>query len=148
MKELIITNILAYISIISVLFYILNDETKVIVVEREIHTVDTIYFDSVNSTYYNPEISQCNDNPLVTASGKYIDTTLLKCGQIRWVALSRDLLNKYHYGDTIMVISNDTAKCGKWIVHDTMNKRFKGYVDFLQPCGTKFQNEKIIIYKQ
>ena len=47
-----------------------------------------------------------------------------------------------------MVISNDSVKCGKWIVHDTMNKRFKGYVDFLQPRGTKFQNERIIIYKQ
>ena len=85
-------------------------------------------------TVYHPTVGQCDDTPLITADCSKID--LKKLPELRWVALSRDLLTRwdgpYHYGDTIIVEHKDERLNGKWIVHDTMNKRYKNRMDFLQ----------------
>jgi hypothetical protein len=90
----------------------------------------------VTGTKYQPVAAQCDSNPLGTADGSVIDTVLLKQGKIRWCALSRDLLSRwggpFSYGDTIVVSRGTDAANGKWVIHDTMNKRYTLRIDFLQ----------------
>ena len=86
-------------------------------------------------TVYNPVSRQCDATPLVTASNHRINESKLRSGSIRWMALSRDLLNKWggriHFGDTINLSSGDPAIDGLWVVHDTMNRRFRNHGDLL-----------------
>ena len=98
---------------------------------------------------YNCEVSQCDSDPLTTADGSRIDLDKLANGQLRWCALSRDLiydehrqkLHKYdttvfrgffRFGDTIIVESISSPQInGKWVVRDCMNARYKRSIDFL-----------------
>ena len=90
----------------------------------------------VTATVYNPVVGQCDDDPLTTADCSVIDLDKLKSGEIKWVALSRDLLKHFKYGDVIeLICSRDSSINGFYEVHDTMNKRFKNYIDILKPCG-------------
>jgi hypothetical protein len=86
-------------------------------------------------TVYNPTVKQCDRTPLVTASNSTIDKIKLGKQEIRWMALSRNLLKrwngKFHYGDTVMVNSGDPTIDGFWVIKDTMNKRYKNYGDLL-----------------
>ena len=94
----------------------------------------------VDATYYHATPNECDSKPLITADGSEIDTSKLQKGFIRWVSLSRDLLQRwggeYKYGDTIRVEHENPLLCGLWIIHDCMNKRFKQKIDFLVPVGT------------
>ena len=101
------------------------------------------------ATTYNVDIKQCDNDPLTTADGSRIDLYKLANGQLRWCALSRDLIydeerQKLHdydtsifrgffrFGDTIVVESISSPQInGKWCVRDCMNKRFKRSIDFL-----------------
>jgi hypothetical protein len=100
------------------------------------------------ATTYNPSKWQCNSDPLTTADNSLIDVEKLKANQIKWVALSRDLIldpyrNSYFpskghwnglfsFGDTIDVRSVSSPQInGKWVVHDCMNARYKNSIDFL-----------------
>jgi 3D (Asp-Asp-Asp) domain-containing protein len=91
----------------------------------------------VTVTQYNPVVSQCDEDPLVTADNSKIDLDKLRRGKIRWVAVSRDLLDKYNYGNTIelTVVKGNRRINGRYIVHDTMNPRFTNRVDILTPLG-------------
>jgi hypothetical protein len=98
---------------------------------------------------YNCEVSQCDSDPLTTADGSRIDLDKLANGELRWCALSRDLIwdeerQKLHdydtsvfrgffrFGDTIVVESISSPQInGKWCVRDCMNKRYKRSIDFL-----------------
>ena len=86
-------------------------------------------------TVYNPTVKQCDRTPLVTACNSKIDENKLRDQQIRWMALSRNLLKRwngqFHYGDTVLLNSGDPAIDGFWIIKDTMNKRYKNYGDLL-----------------
>jgi len=91
----------------------------------------------VTVTQYNPVVSQCDEDPLITADNSKIDLDKLRQGKIRWVAVSRDLLDKYNYGNTIelTVVKGNRRINGRYIVHDTMNPRFTNRVDILTPLG-------------
>ena len=57
------------------------------------------------ATTYNAEVNQCDSDPLTTADGSRIDLDKLANGQLRWCALSRDLIwdeerQKLHGYDT------------------------------------------------
>jgi len=108
--------------------------------------VDTISI--VRATTYNAVAGQCDDTPFNTADGSRIDTAKLFTGEIRWVALSRDLIkdsyrdglymNRNHwrgyfeFGDTMEVFSDSSPQInGKWVVHDCMAPRYERSVDFL-----------------
>jgi len=102
----------------------------------------------VTTTVYYPEVNQTDSTPLITADNSYIDTTKLVKNQIKWIALSRDLLTrwggKFNYGDTVCVQGTDLD--GFYIVRDTMNKRFKKYSDILVHSNygiNKWKNVKI-----
>jgi hypothetical protein len=86
-------------------------------------------------TVYNPTVGQCDRTPMVTANNSKIDKVKLRKQEIRWMALSRNLLKrwkgKFHYGDTVIVNSGDPTIDGFWIIKDTMNKRYKNYGDLL-----------------
>lgn len=86
-------------------------------------------------TVYNPVPRQCDSTPLITASNKRINKTMLQSGRIRWMALSRDLLKRWgghiHYGDTINLSAGDKSIDGLWVVQDTMHQRFRKQGDLL-----------------
>ena len=86
-------------------------------------------------TVYNPVVRQCDATPLLTASNQRINEAKLRTGEIRWMALSRDLLKRWggkiHYGDTINLTSGDSTIDGLWVVQDTMHRRFQNRGDLL-----------------
>jgi len=86
-------------------------------------------------TVYNPTKRQCDKTPLITASNSKINVDHLKNQNIRWMALSRDLLKRwsgeFHYGDTVLVSAGDSQIDGLWVIKDTMNRRFKKRGDLL-----------------
>ncbi len=84
-------------------------------------------------TVYNPVPNQCNRNHLITADGSFINMQKLEEGTIKWVAVSRDMLKDFKYGDKIEIISSDPLISGIYEIHDTMNKRFKKRIDILMP---------------
>lgn len=90
---------------------------------------------SLRGTKYQPVTAQCDATPYNTADGAWIDTTLLKTKDLRWCALSQDMLwfkgGDYHYGDTINVSCPMEWYSGVWIVHDCMNLRYTHRIDFL-----------------
>jgi len=110
-------------------------------VYSEIHTYtvpktepsDVFLLDTL--TIYNPVVAQCDNDPLITASNAKIDTLKLRKQKIRWMALSRDMLKRWNgklnYGDTVQLVSGDSAIDGMWIIQDTMNKRYKKRGDLL-----------------
>ena len=102
---------------------------------------------NVDATMYCPSISQCDSTPLITAGMYRINPS--NASRHKWIAVSRDLLKKgggnLNYGDFVRV---DSAghKDGVYRVVDTMNKRFKKRIDFLESIGTKiykYENVKI-----
>lgn len=91
----------------------------------------------VTTTMYNPVVSQCDKDPLVTAANYKINPG--KASEHKYVALSRNLLKRwkgdFQYGDKIR-ISGAGNKDGVYIVADTMNKRYCNHVDILETSGT------------
>lgn len=97
----------------------------------------------VTLTVYNPVESQCDDTPLVTANGTKIDLEKLKKGEIKYCAVSRDLLPEIPYGSIIYIEGH-----GEYEVVDTMNRRIKMGVDILQDVSEKgFKKTNIRILK-
>ena len=85
----------------------------------------------VTATKYHPVKEQCYGNPLITADGSRINVKDLKEGKLRWIAISRDLLEHYSYGDTVIVVSEFEEISGKWVIHDTMGPKSRRRIDFL-----------------
>lgn len=101
----------------------------------------------VTATYYNPVNGQCDRTPLVTADGSHIDMDLLVKGELRWIAVSWDLLKKYNgpfdYGDTIYVFHTNPKLRGYWVIHDCMNSRYTRFIDFLVSGEKKFPGRTV-----
>lgn len=99
------------------------------------YTVLTDEFLLETLTVYHPVIGQCDNDPLLTASNKRIDTLKLRSGELRWIALSRDMLRGWggslQYGDTVHLSSGDHTIDGTWVIQDTMNKRYQRFGDLL-----------------
>lgn len=94
-----------------------------VIVERE----SEIYV--VTATVYHAVEGQCDDSPLVTASGAKISSAE-SAYEHRYLAVSRDLLDVFPYG-TMVEVSGCGELDGEWVVEDTMNRRYKGYIDLL-----------------
>lgn len=90
---------------------------------------------SVTVTVYNPVSAQCDDTPLITADNSKINTKKLNKGEIKWIAVSRDLLKRgISYGDKVRIKSKtDPTINGIYEVHDTMHKRWRNRIDLLSP---------------
>ena len=98
-------------------------EEKIVYLEAE---TEIVYI--VTATVYNAVEGQCDNTPLVTSCGKNINPE--NPYSHRYIAVSHDLLDVFPYG-TEVVVSGTGDYDGVWVVADTMNKRFRGYVDFL-----------------
>ena len=110
---------------------------------------ETSVVQTVMATMYNAKTSQCDKDPFITAGMYRINPD--KASHHKWVALSRNLLarwgGEFNYGDLIRV-SGAGHKDGIYKVVDTMNKRFKNRMDFLETSGTKiYQFDNVIIEK-
>lgn len=123
---------------------IVEEESDIIVIDdnKNYYCFDDNEFDDfcedifyvVTVTKYNPTIDQCDSDPLITADGSYIDTLKLKNGELKWIAISRDLRSEFQYGDTV-ILSGTGLNDGEYVVRDTMNPRWKSRVDILSPKG-------------
>jgi hypothetical protein len=86
-------------------------------------------------TIYNPTSNQCDATPWITASNAHIDPLKLSKQELRWMALSRDLMKrwngKFNYGDTVLVTSGDKQIDGLWVIQDILNKKYKLRGDLL-----------------
>ena len=92
----------------------------------------------VTATYYHPVPEQCDSDPLTTASGKKIDLEKLERGEIKWIAVSRDLLGTYEFGDIVKITcEHDPSINGEYEVTDTMNERFENTIDLLWHTSKK-----------
>jgi 3D (Asp-Asp-Asp) domain-containing protein len=83
----------------------------------------------VTATVYHAVTGQCDDSPLVTASGAKIASAETAYDH-RYIAVSRDLLDVFPYG-TKVEVSGCGELDGVYTVADTLNKRYKGYIDIL-----------------
>lgn len=88
---------------------------------------DTVYV--VTATVYHAVESQCDSDCLVTASGARI-ASADSAYEHRYLAVSRDLLDVFPYG-SVVEVSGCGELDGEWVVADTMNRRYKGYIDLL-----------------
>lgn len=90
----------------------------------------------VTVTHYNPTPEQCDSDYLTTADNSKINLTKLKRGELKWVAVSRDLFKKgFKYGDVIELKKGNSRINGYYVIHDTMHPRFTGRVDILTSVG-------------
>lgn len=106
---------------------------------RQVETITYEEFFALDTlTIYNPSMAQCDGDPLITASNKRIDTKGLRNGSVRWMAVSRDLLERWGgalaYGDTVVLHSGDSSIDGIWVIQDTMHKRYTKRGDLLFDC--------------
>lgn len=86
----------------------------------------------VRTTYYNPVESQCDSDPLVTADGSKINLRKLREGNLKWLAVSPDLLKEYPLGTKVRITSKKYPKIsGIYVIHDVMNPRFRYSIDVL-----------------
>lgn len=94
---------------------------------------------STEATVYNAVPSQCNGEPLVTASGFRLRKN--EISSYRIIAMERTMMSSFdlHYGDVVR-IEGAGEYDGLWQIQDTMNKRFAGRhkIDFLVPDNVRF----------
>lgn len=102
---------------------VVEEVEREVIVERE----SEVYV--VTATVYHAVEGQCDDSPLVTASGAKISSAE-SAYEHRYLAVSRDLLDVFPYG-TMVEVSGCGELDGEWVVVDTMNRRYKGYIDLL-----------------
>ena len=102
---------------------VVEERVQEVFVDREVE----VYV--VTATVYHAVEGQCDDSPLVTASGAKISSTESAYDH-RYLAVSRDLLDVFPYG-TMVEVSGCGELDGRWGVADTMAKRYKGYIDLL-----------------
>ena len=102
---------------------VVEERVQEVVVEREVD----VYI--VTATVYHAVPSQCDSDCLVTASGARI-ASAENAYEHRYLAVSRDLLDVFPYG-TKVEVSGCGDLDGVYTVADTLNKRYKGYIDIL-----------------
>lgn len=102
---------------------VVEERVQEVFVDREVD----VYV--VTATVYHAVAEQCDDSPLVTASGARISSAE-SAYEHRYIAVSRDLLDVFPYG-TMVEVSGCGELDGVYTVVDTLNKRYKGYIDIL-----------------
>lgn len=100
---------------------------------------------SVKASHYHALQGQTDSTPLLTASGRIIDTNRLREEKIKWIALSRDLLTTFNkgalftYGDYIE-ISGIGKLSGRYLVADCMAEQYRQKIDILVHHKTQFKH--------
>lgn len=109
--------------------YVVEEVTKVVDRETIIEVERESEVFVVTATVYHAVEGQCDDSPLVTASGAKISSANTAYDH-RYIAVSRDLLDVFPYG-TMVEVNGCGELDGVYMVADTMNRRYKGYIDLL-----------------
>lgn len=103
---------------------------QVVVEEKKVYVeVESEVTYVVTATVYHATEEQCDSDCLVTASGARISSAESAYDH-RYIAVSRDLLDVFPYG-TKVEVSGCGELDGVYTVADTLNKRYKGYIDIL-----------------
>lgn len=107
----------------------------------------TLVSETTTATVYNAVPSQCNEDPMHTASMYEIIPERIETDRI--LAMERTMMAEFgiRYGDCVL-IQGAGRYDGIWQVQDTMNKRFAGQhkIDFLVPNHIrhgKWRNVKV-----
>jgi hypothetical protein len=145
--------------------FVLNDKSKKISYFDKSIKIEysEVLYENIKGTVYHAEPNQTDNTPLYTADMSFIDTS--KVNQLRWVALSRDLLNrkytdpkgnknvwsgKIKFGDTIWIEYDDKNIKKKLLKKDsTLNikeyvrvkskyEKIKGYWVVHDVMGTQY----------
>lgn len=103
----------------------------------------------VDVTMYQPDKTQCDDTPNITADGTKI--RIKSASNYKYVALSRNLLKRwggpFDYGDFIL-IKGTNGKDGVYNVRDTMNPKWVNVVDILESHTVKpYKFENVDIFR-
>jgi len=147
-----IKTLLAIILILTCINYA-NNRTLEYLIKSNISdlTQDTVKVNkyTLTATMYYAEVGQCDSSPLITANGSKINPE--RATEQKWIAMSRDLLarwkGEFKYGDFVK-IEGAGHKNGVYQVMDTMNKRFKNRIDFLETAGAKpYKFENVTLTK-
>lgn len=98
---------------------------------------DTTGYLEVTGSYYQATTEQCDADPEILADLTRIDPA--RAGRLRYVALSRDLLQEFgggpfRLGDHV-TIRNAGHKDGRYQVRDVMADRWRRRLDFLESTG-------------
>lgn len=126
--------------LISLCFRVVTNKATKYSLTKQSIVMDTIRTAEHNvvATCYYPVISQCDADPLTTAGMYKINPD--SASEHKWIAMSRDLIKRwdgdFNYGDFVE-IKGAGHKNGIYKVVDTMNKRFKNRIDFLETKDTK-----------
>ena len=112
-------------------FYYIEDEVEEQISEYVEETQEERDI-KIRLTVYNPVTEQCDSTPDITADNSKIDMKKLKKGNLRWVAVSRDLLAMSGFGEKIKIhCPGDPSLSGVYEIHDVMNARYRESVDVL-----------------
>lgn len=110
-----------------------DEQCQEVIVEKEVEKVIEVAKEVevyvVTATVYHAVEGQCDESPLVTASGAKISSADTAYDH-RYIAVSSDLLDVFPYG-TKVEVSGCGELDGVYTVEDTMNRRYKGYIDLL-----------------
>ena len=124
-----------FVNLVVILIWLLSMPKEEIIMEEEKIEKEIIKEieeeEAVVITKYRPLSGETDDTPLQTADLSEISMLKLYRGEIKWVAVSRDLLKKYEYGSKIKIYTGDPDIDGIYEVHDTMNKRWTSRIDIL-----------------
>lgn len=123
--------------------YVKEVETKIAEEKKEIRK-QVVH--TVTATIYTPCAKECDKSPMITADNSKINMKKLRSGQTRWIAVSRDLLAHYKYGDKVEISGGPTELNGIWEIRDTMHPRWKKRIDILRADKKllgKWKNVKI-----
>ena len=126
-KDVMYWLIIAWLLIGCVVFW--AEKPEVVIEEKKVYVEVESEIYVVTAAVYHAVKGQCDATPLVTASGAKISSAE-SAYEHRYLAVSRDLLDVFPYG-TMVEISGCGELDGRWVVADTMNKRYKGYIDLL-----------------
>ena len=96
----------------------------------------------VTLTCYQPVKEQCDGTPTVTADGSRVHMGKLKSGELKWCAVSRDLLWLFPKGKPKRILIEGL---GVYEVRDTMNARYTHRVDIMIHPSDKrrFKKDKV-----
>ena len=124
-----------FVNLVVILIWLLSMPKEKIIMEDEKIEEEIIKEikeeEAVVITKYRPLSKETDDTPLQTADLSEISMLKLYRREIKWVAVSRDLLKKYEYGSKIKIYTGDPDIDGIYEVHDTMNKRWTSRIDIL-----------------
>lgn len=105
---------------------------------------------TVVATVFHAVKEQTDKDYLITASNKKIDIKKLNSGNLKWIAVSRDLMKKYGFvfGEKVFVESYSNPELnGEYQIEDLLHQDSRNHIDILVPekYGANFKDDKCLL---